>query len=149
MEPTLLTWLLVAFGVITLTPLTAIYVIFLRDPHAPKSRDLMIGEGKDWRDKTHFRLNLGFAWTDFLFFVPLFVSGSVGALLGEAWGYMLLGAAGAIMLYINIILWFTEKEHVYPALGPLRYFTYFWGFFVYWGALALAYSALRVSGIEF
>jgi hypothetical protein len=149
MEPTVVTWVLVVFGVITLTPLTAIYVIFLRDPHAPKSRDLMIGEGKDWRDKTHFRLNLGFAWTDFLFFVPLFVSGSVGALLGEAWGYMLLGAAGAIMLYINIVLWFTEKEYVYPSLGPLRYFTYFWGFFVYWGALALAYSALRVSGIEF
>jgi hypothetical protein len=149
MEPTVVTWVLVVFGVITLTPLTAIYVIFLRDPHAPKSRDLMIGEGKDWRDKTHFRLNLGFAWTDFLFFVPLFVSGSVGALLGEAWGYMLLGAAGAIMLYINIVLWFTEKEYVYPSLGPLRYFTYYWGFFVYWGALALAYSALRVGGIEF
>lgn len=149
MEPTLVTWLLVAFGVITLTPLTVIYGIFLRDPHAPKSRDLMIGEGKDWRDKTHLRLNLGFAWTDFLFFVPLFVSGSVGALLGQPWGYVLFGAAGAGMLYINIILWFVEKEHVYPALGPLRYFTYFWGFFVYWGALALAYSALRVGGIEF
>jgi hypothetical protein len=53
------------------------------------------------------------------------------------------------MLYINIILWVVEKEHVYPALGPLRYFTYFWGFFVYYGALALAYSALRIGGIEF
>ena len=149
MDPTLVTWLLVAFGVITLTPLTVIYGIFLRDPNAQKSKDLMIGTGKDWRDKTHFRVNLGFAWTDFLFFVPLFVSGSVGALLGQPWGYVLFGAAGAGMLYINIILWFVEKEHVYPALGPLRYYTYFWGFFVYWGALALAYSALRVGGIEF
>ncbi len=149
MEPTLVTWLLVVFGVITLTPLIVIYGIFLHDPHASKSRDLMIGEGKDWRDKTHFRLNLGFAWTDFLFFIPLFVSGSVGVLLGQAWGYVLFGAAGACMLYINIILWPVEKAHVYPALGPLRYFTYFWGFFVYWGALALAYSALRIGGIEF
>jgi hypothetical protein len=109
----------------------------------------MIGKGKDWRDETHFSLNLGFAWTDLLFFVPLFVAGSVGILLGQAWGYMLFGAAGACSLYINITLWFVEKKHVYPALGPLRYYTYFWGFFVYWGGLALAYSTLRVSGIEF
>ncbi len=149
MEPTIVTWALIVFGLITLTPLTYIYLIFLRSPHSPEAKDLMNGKGKDWRDETHFRLNLGFAWTDFLFFLPLFVSGSVGSLLGQAWGYMLFGAAGGCSLYINIILWFTEKEYVYPTLGPLRYFTYFWGFFVYWGALALAYSALRVSGIEF
>jgi hypothetical protein len=130
-------------------PLTYIYLVFLRSPHSPKSKDLMIGEDKDWRDKTHFRLNLGFAWTDFLFFVPLFVFGCVGVLMGQPWGYMLFGAAGCCMVYINIILWFTEKEYVYPSLGPLRYYTYYWGFFVYWGALTLVYSALRISGIEF
>jgi hypothetical protein len=64
-------------------------------------------------------------------------------------GYVLFGVAGGITVYINIILWFTEKEHVYPELGPLKYYTYYWGFFVYWGALALAYSAMRLSGIEF
>ena len=61
---------------------------------------------------------------------------------------VLFGAAGACSLYINIVLWFTEKEYVYPTRGPLRYFTYYWGFFVYWGALALAYSAMRLSGVE-
>ncbi len=34
MEPTVAKWLLVAFGVITLTPAVVIYGIFLRDPHA-------------------------------------------------------------------------------------------------------------------
>ena len=58
MEPTLVTWLLVAFGVITLTPLTVIYGIFLRDPYAPKAKDLMIGEGKEWKD----RLSLVYVW---------------------------------------------------------------------------------------
>ena len=72
----------------------------------------------------------------------------MSALLGEAWGYVLFGAAGAITLYINLVLLFVEKKHVYPALGPLRYYTYFWGFFVYWSALAVAYSALRVGGVE-
>ena len=75
-------------------------------------------------------------------------AGVVGMLLSDTWGYVLFGAAGACSLYINVILWFTEKEYVYPSRGPLRYFTYYWGFFVYWGALALAYSVIRIGGIE-
>ncbi|MDJ0827815.1 MAG: hypothetical protein QNJ16_20195 [Rhodobacter sp.] len=149
MEPTIVTWLLIAFGVLTHGILTYIYSVFARDPHSKASKDLMIGEGKDWRDETHFDLNLGFAWTDFLFFVPLFVLSSIGMVLGKPWGYVLFGAAGACSLYINIILLWVEKKHVYAALGPLRYYTYFWGFFVYWGALALVYSMLRVSGLDF
>ena len=149
MQPTVVTWALVVFGLITMGTAFSISLVFLRSPHSPKSRELMIGKGKDWRDKTHFRLELGFAWSDLLFLAPLFVSGCVGVLLGQAWGYMLFGAAGACSLYINIILWFTEKEYVYPSLGPLKYFTYYWGFFVYWGALALAYSVVRISGVEF
>ena len=109
----------------------------------------MVGSDKDWRDGTHLDLNLGFAWTDFLLLLPLFALGSIGMLLSQPWGYLLFGAAGAISLYVNTVLLWVEKKHVYPALGPLRYYTYYWGFFVYWGALALAYSVLRVSGIEF
>jgi len=149
MEPTVITLILIIFGVITNGVLSYIYVVFLRNPHSQQSKDLMLGNGKEWRDNTHFDLNLGFAWADVLFFIPLFVSGCVGVLLGKPWGYMFFGAAGACMLYINIALWFTEKKHVYPALGPLKYFTYFWGFFVYWGLLSLLYSALRLSGIKF
>ena len=41
-----------------------------------------------------------------------------------------------------------SQEYVYPTRGPLKYYTYYWGFFVYWGALALAYSILRISGVH-
>jgi hypothetical protein len=148
MQPTLVTWALVLFGLITNGTLIYVYLVFLRSPNSRKSKDLMIGEGKDWRDETHFDLNLGFARTDLIFFVPLFALGSIGIILSQPWGYMLFGAAGACALYINIILLWVEKKHVYPALGTLRYYTYFWGFFVYWGALALVYGTLRISGIE-
>ena len=148
MQPTVITWALVVFGLITHGTLFLIYSIFLRHPRSERSKDLINGKGKDWRDETHFQLNMGFARSDLLFFGPLFVAGSIGMLLGLPWGYVLFGAAGACSLYINIILWFTEKEYVYPALGPLRYYTYYWGFFVYWGILALSYSIARVSGME-
>ena len=148
MQPTFVTWVIILFGVATLTPLILAQVAMLTRPHSQETRDLIIGKGENWRDKTHLKLAVGAACADWLFFVPLFVAGSVGMFLGQPWGYVLFGAAGACSLYINIILWFTEKEYVYPTRGPLRYFTYYWGFFMYWGALALAYSVARISGIN-
>jgi hypothetical protein len=149
MEPTRVTWVLVIWGAITLAPLTAVQLVLLVSPNSVRTKEWVIGKDEDWRDTTHFRFALGAAWADWLIAVPFFVAGAVGVLLGETWGYVLFGAAGAISLYINLILWFVEKEFVYPSRGPLKYFTYYWGFFVYWGALTLAYSALRVGGVEF
>ena len=148
MQPTLLTWALVIFGAITLVPLILAQWSMLLSPDSRRTKDLIIGKEENWRDKTHSKMALGAAWADWIFFGPLFVSGSIGVLLGQSWGYILFGSAGACSLYVNIILWFTEKEYVHPSRGPLRYFTYFWGFFVYWGALALAYSVVRISGID-
>ena len=149
MDPTIVTWLLVFSGVITLVPLATAQLAFLLSPHSDRSKEWLIGKGEDWRDRTHFRFSLGAAWADWLIVMPAFAAGCVAALLSEAWGYLLLGIAGALSLYINVILWFMEKEYVYPSRGPLRYFTYYWGFFVYWGALAMAYSALRIGGVDF
>ena len=148
MQPTLVTWTLVVFGVVTLIPLAVAQLSILIRPDSQKSRELLIGKDEDWRDQTHSRMAVGAAWADWLFFVPIFAAGTVGMLLGRPWGYVLFGAAGACSLYINVILWFTEKDYVYPSRGPFKYFTYYWGFFVYWGALALAYAVIRIAGIE-
>lgn len=149
MQPTLVTWALVVFGLVTLAPLVVAQLLMLLKPRSRNARDMIIAKGEDWRDETHFGAALGCAWADWLLMVPLVVSGSVGVLLGYAWGYVLWGAAGSMALYINIILWFMEKQYVYPSRGAIRYFTYYWGFFVYWGALALGYSVARVAGVDF
>jgi xanthine/uracil permease len=146
-EPTLVTWLLIAFGGITLVPLLVAQSLMLVKPHSQEAKDILIARGEDWRDRTHFRFALGAAWADWLLLVPLLLGGSIGVAMGTAWGYVLWAAAGAISLYINVILWVTEKEYVYPSRGPLAYYSYYWGFFVYWGALALVYSAVRLSGV--
>ena len=146
MQPTLVTWLLIAFGVVTLIPLFVAQVSMLVSPNSQKTKEIIIGKGEDWRDKTHFKMALGTAWADWLFFVPVFILGSIGMGLAKPWGYALFAVAGACSLYINIILWFTEKEYVYPSRGPLRYYSYYWGFFMYWGALALIYGLTRLTG---
>jgi hypothetical protein len=148
-EPTLITWILVIFGaLIYLLVLYGQILVALR-PHSQKTKDFAIGKGEDWRDETHFRSSYGFAWADLIFKIPLLVVGSVGVVLGQAWGYVLWAAAAATAVYVSIVLWFSEREYVYPAWGPLVYYTFYWGFFVYWGVAVVAYAVLRLAGVTF
>jgi hypothetical protein len=123
MQPTMVTWVLIIFGAITMAPLVMAQVIMLARPNSQQVKDILVTKGEDWRDNTHFRSALGFAWADWLLVVPLIISGSIGVILGYAWGYVLWGAAGSISLYINIVLWFVEKEYVYPSRGALAYYS--------------------------
>jgi hypothetical protein len=121
----------------------------LTQPHSQKAKDILIGKGEDWRDRSHFKSAYALARVDWILFMPVFVAGIIGVLLGQVWGYVLFAVAGATMLYINVFLWFFEREYVYPAVGPLAYYTYIWGNFVYWGAATLVYSLLRLNGLSF
>jgi hypothetical protein len=149
LQPTWVTWILLIFGTITCAPLFYAQLEVLLRPHGQKAKELMIGKGQDWRDDTHFRSAYALAWADWLFFLPVFVASMIGVLLGQVWGYALYAVAGAISLYINIFLWFFERAYVYPTAGPLAYYTYVWGNFVYWGIATLLYALLRLSGISF
>jgi hypothetical protein len=91
-EPTLFTWILTGFGIITCMPLLIAQLVILVQPKGQKAKDILI----------------------------------------------------ALSVYINIILWFQEKEYVYPSRGPLQYYTYYWGNFIYWGVAALLYGIYRI-----
>ncbi len=147
LAPSAFTWFLVVFGLVTCLPLFLAQLILLVDPKGEKAKDVLIGKGQEWRDDTHFRSALGMAWADWLLLLPLLIVGSVGVLLGAVWGYVAWAGAGAVSIYINVVLWFLEREYVYSSIGPLQYFTYYWGFFVYWGGLAVIYSVLRLAAI--
>jgi len=149
LEPTIVTWIIIIFGVITCGPLLYAQLVMLLQPGGQKAKDILIGKGEEWRDKTHFKSAYALASADWIFFIPVIVLGIIGVLLSEMWGYVLFAVAGAISLYINIFLWFFEREYVYPAVGPLAYYTYIWGNFIYWGLAALIYSLLRLNGITF
>jgi hypothetical protein len=148
LTPTFVTWMLVIFGaLLVFLPMLYAQLLMALRPHSRKTKDLLIGKGEDWRDRTHLRMSLGAAWADLIVWLPLLGAGSIGVLLGQVWGYALWAAAGAISVYINVILWFSEREYVYPAYGPLVYYTYFWGFFVYWGVAVVAYAVLRLASV--
>ena len=149
LQPTIVTWILIIFGLITCGPLLAAQMVMLLRPHGERAKELMIGKGEEWRDDSHFRSARALAWADWLFFLPVWVTGIIGVLLSQAWGYALFAAAGAIQLYTNLFLWFFERDYVYPAAGPVAYYTYIWGNFIYWGLGTVVYSALRLGEITF
>lgn len=145
-ETTWTTWVLALFGLITCTPLLAAQMIMIIKPDSQKAKDIMIGKDEEWRDEHHKKAAYGLALADWIIFTPLFLAGTYGVLKGTELGYILWGISGALQLYINTFLWFFEKEYVLPANGPLAYFTYIWGNFIYWGLASIIYSILRVTG---
>lgn len=148
-QPTFFTRALVIFGAIfVFFPVLCVQLLMVLWPHSRITKDFIIGRGEDWHNETHFHMSYGAAWADLVVWLPLLVAGSIGVLMGQTWGYALWATSGAISVYINIILWFSERKFVYPPLGPLAYYTIYWGFFMYWGIAVMAYVVLRLAGVQ-
>ena len=143
-NPTLFTWIIATFGIVTFLPLMIAQFFMLINPNSQKTKDLVIGKGEDWRDRTHFKSALAFAWADWLVIFPLLVISYIGVFSGEIWGYILWVILGVLSIYFSILFWVMEKEYTYPSTGWFAYFTYFWGFFLYWGIGAITYSSLQL-----
>ncbi len=89
LEPTVVTWVLVIFGIVFIfLPILYAQFLMVRRPQDQKTKDLIIGKGEDWRDKSHFRNSYGLGWADLVFWLPLLVAGSIGVLLGQQWGLL-------------------------------------------------------------
>ncbi len=142
--PTIVTWIIIVFGAITFLPLLFAQLLMLFKPNGQKTKELIIGKGEDWRDTTHFRSALAFAWADILIIFPLLIIGDIGVLFGHSWGYILWVALGILSIYFSILFWVMEKKYSYPSVGYLAYYTYYWGFFLYWGIIAIVYSAIQL-----
>lgn len=144
MEPTIYTWILAVFGAITFLPLIAAQIGMLLRPDSRQVKDLIIGKDEEWRDHTHYRSALAFAWADILLVLPLLISSAIGVFSGQLWGYVLWLALGVLSIYFSILFWVLEKAYTYPTFGWLAYYTYFWGFFLYWGIGAVLYSSIII-----
>ena len=148
LESGIWTWLLLGFGAITFLPLMYAQLIMLLYPKTSRASDLIVAKGETWRDKTHFRSALAFAWADWLVLFPLFIGGGLGIWWGQTWGLILWLSLGILAVYFSIIFWVMEKEVVYPSHGPWAYYTYFWGFFLYWGIAAIVVTSWQLARLS-
>lgn len=88
LQPTVVTWILVGFGIITVLGLLYAQLLMLLKPNGQKAKDLIIGKGEDWRDKSHFKFSYGFARADWMVWIPLCCwrcSGTSGWWLVQRW----------------------------------------------------------------
>ena len=143
--PTPVTWVLLVVGWYILVVMLGAQSVMAFRPQSDAARRIIIGKGQDWRDDTHYRSAFGIAIADLVVWLPILLAGSIGVALGEPWGYGLWAASGVISVYASVVLWFLEREYVYPVVGPLAYYTYIWGIFLYWGVAVTGYSVLRLA----
>ena len=144
MKPTVFTWILAGWGAITFVPLFVAQWILILAPKSSLASDLLIGKGQSWRDQTHFRSALAFAWGDILLLLPALILSYVGILSGQTWGYLIWFALGIVSVYFSILFWVLEKSFTMESYGWFAYYTYYWGFFLYWGIGASVYSAFQL-----
>lgn len=147
MKTSLIAWIIVVFGALSYLPLFASQLLMLLKPNSQITKDFLIGKGKNWRDKTHFKTARAFAWADLLVILPLFILGSKGLINAQFWAYVIYIALGVLSIYFSILFWVLEKEYTYKAVGPLAYYTYYWGFYLYWGLAALIFSILQLNKV--
>lgn len=139
-EPTISTWIIAIGSGITFLPLMVAQIFMIIKPNGQNTKNLIIGKGEDWRDESHFKYSLAFAWADWLVILPLLIFSNIGVLMGELWGYILWLVLGVISIYFSVIFWILERKISISANGLIAYFTYVWGFFLYWGIGASIYS---------
>lgn len=142
MKTVTVTWILAIFGAITFLPLMYAQLLMIIKPGSTQAKDLIVGKGQNWRDQTHFRSALAFAWADLTLILPLLLISTLGVFSGQVWAYALWLALGILSIYFSIIFWVFEKAHA--TCGWLAYYTYIWGFFLYWGIGASIFSLIQL-----
>ena len=141
---TTITWLLAILSLLIFLPLLGVQLLMLFRPNDRKTKDLIIGKDGEWRDPTHKRSALAFAWSDWLVIFPLLISGNIGVLGGHSWGFPLWLAMGILSVYFSVMFWVLEKKYTYPLYGWIAYYTYYWGMFLYWGIAVIIYALVQL-----
>ncbi len=146
-KPTIVTWVLSIIGVIIYLPALYIQTLAICKPYSQKVKDMLVGKGGDYHDKTYFNFCQGTGWADLTISIPLAIIGSIAVLSGQSWGYMIWFAGAFITIYIHFVLIFIEGKHIYTKWCPLAFFTYAWGIWVYWAIVVIIYSLIRINEI--
>lgn len=142
-EPTVFTWVLSIIGIIIYTPTMYLEYLAAFKPDSQKTKDLLVGKGQDYPDKTYAAFCKGHGWADLIIFFFV-LAGCVGVLLGHRWGYIFWFAGAGVTLYAHTLLLFLEGKHIFNDWGPLAFFTYGWALWVYWAVIVLFYSFDRL-----
>jgi len=144
MDVTVWTWFVAVAGLLIGGLVGILQFIAVLRPRSDWTIDNVYGGSPDATDpRAYFAFNLGFAWADPFFWLPLQVGGSVGMLLGERWGYLLALMASVPFWYSAIPIFFWVRGLGF-AKNTVSFWVFNWGIFPAYGVVAGAYCFVRL-----
>ena len=135
MEVTPLTWLVAIVGIAIVTVLGGVQLIAVLRPYSNWVIENVYSGHPDATDPTaYFAFNRGYAWADALLWMPLQLSGSIGMLLGERWGFLLALMASVPFWYSAVPIFIWDRDLGFRQ-NTATYWVFVWGIFPVFGVI--------------
>jgi hypothetical protein len=144
MTVTPLTWLVAGLGLAIITLLMALQATAVVRPRGEWTVRNVYGGSPHATDPTaYFAFNRGFTWADTVFWGPLQIAASVGMLLGQQWGFLLVLAASVPFWYTAIPIFVWDRDLGFRR-NTLGYWVFVWGMFPAFGIIEGVYCFVRL-----
>jgi hypothetical protein len=144
MEVTALTWVIAISGLVIIGLLAALQLVAVVRPRSDWTISNVYGGSPDATDPTaYFAFNQGYAWADTFFWAPLQVTGSIGMLVGQRWGFLLALAASVPFWYSAIPIFIWDRDLGFRH-STVTYWVIIWGMFPVFGVIEGIYCITRL-----
>lgn len=144
MEVTFWTWTIALAGLALVLILGTAELIALLRPRAEWTiKNIYGGHPGDTDPKAFFAFNLGFAWADVVFWLPLQIAASTGMLLGARWGFLLALIASVPFWYTAILIYIWDRDLGFRR-NTFSYWVVVWGMFPAFGIIEGVYGFVRL-----
>lgn len=137
---TYLVLIVVGIPTLTLAAIQLAVVIYSRGKLARR----LANHGLEWDSEEHRLRAVGYAYADIFVNLPSYILAVMGILSNQAWGYVFLAINGATHVYSSIFLFLSERARDKGVIGAFAFYTYWWGGYLYTGALGLAFALWRL-----
>jgi hypothetical protein len=143
-EVTTATWAIALTGLGLISLLTALQLVAVVRPRAKWTIDNVYGGSPDDTDpQAYFAFNRASTWADPFLWAPLQVTGSVGMLLGERWGFLLALMASVPFWYTAVFFYLWDRDLGFRR-NTAAYWVVTWGMWPVFGVVEGIYCFVRL-----
>ncbi len=144
MEVTVSTITVAAVGILISGVLLGAQLVAVFRPRAKWTIDNIYGGSPDRTDSTaYFAFNQGYAWADTVFWLPIQLTGCIGMLMGQRWGFLLALVGSVPFLYTAITIYIWDRDLKFRR-NTFVYWVLIWGVFPSFGVVEGIYCFMRL-----
>jgi hypothetical protein len=145
-DVTVLTWIVALGGLVLMLLLGGLQLVAVLRPRDPWTVENVYGGTPEATDETaYFAFNQGFAWADVLLWGPLQITGSIGMLLGQRWGFLVALLASVPFWYTAVPMFIWDRDLGFRE-ATFNYWVVVWGIWPAFGILETVYCFVRLVG---